>query len=91
MADLTDKRLIFLKGWLFLAGAVLASILLLLEAPTLRVAVLLAIAIWCSARFYYFAFYVIGRYVDPTYRFAGLLDFAGYWVRHRRKPRDGPR
>lgn len=84
MADLTDRRLIYLKGGLFLAGAVLAAASLWLEAPTLRTAVLLGVLIWCSARAYYFAFYVIERYVDPSYRFAGLWDFAKYWFRARK-------
>ena len=83
MADLQNPKLIYLKGGLFLLGGVLASGLLLGELPTLKVAVLLAIAVWCFARFYYFAFYVIERYVDPGYRFAGLLDFARYLMRRR--------
>ena len=89
MADLTSRRLIFLKGWLFLLGGLLVSLDVLLEAPTLRVAALLGIAIWCFCRFYYFAFYVIERYADPSYRFAGLLDFANYYS--RRKRRSSPR
>ena len=44
---------------------------------------LLAIAEWCFARFYYFAFYVIQHYVDPSYRFAGLGSFAAYLLRKR--------
>ena len=62
----------------------LSSALLLLEVPTVRAALLLAIAIWSFCRFYYFAFYVIGHYVDPGFRFAGLWDFAKYLVKTRR-------
>jgi hypothetical protein len=83
MGDLKDPRLIYLKGFLFLAAGVMASTILLLEHPSLRVAVLLALAIWCFARFYYFAFYVIEHYVDSSYRFAGLADFALYLIRRR--------
>lgn len=75
MADLTNPRLIWLKGWLFLGLGFVASLLLLLEAPSIRVAVLLAIAVWAFCRFYYFAFYVIQHDTDPDYRYAGLLDF----------------
>jgi len=57
----------------------LASALLLLESPTLRTVVLLVIAIWSFCRFYYFAFYVIEHYVDPSFRFAGLGAFLRYW------------
>ena len=84
MADLTNPRLIYAKGFLFLAGGLLASAVLLVEHPTLKVAALLAIAVWCFARFYYFAFYVIEHYVDPGYRFAGLWSFARYLLRRGR-------
>jgi len=86
MKDLTDPRWIKFKGILFLAVGVLASALLLAEAPTLRVAVLLAIAVWCFCRAYYFAFYVIEKYVDPGFRFSGLWSA----VRHLCR-RGGPR
>ena len=86
MADLKSKRLIYAKGVMFLLAGMLAAGLLLWEHPTLRTALLLAIAVWCFARFYYFAFYVIEHYVDGEYRFAGLLDFLRYLMR-RRRPR----
>jgi hypothetical protein len=38
-------------------------------------------------RSYYFAFYVIERYVDPGYRFSGLGSFVLYVVRGRKPPR----
>jgi len=78
MADIKDPRLLYLKGFLFLFAGVFASALLLLEVPTLRGALLLAIAVWSFARFYYFAFYVIERYVDPSFKFAGLGSFVTY-------------
>jgi hypothetical protein len=57
--------------------------LVIAEHPTLKLALLVAIAIWSFCRFYYFAFYVIQHYVDPNYKFAGLLSFAGYLLRRR--------
>ena len=78
MRDLTSRKLIYLKGLLFLCGGILAAAGLLLESPTVRTALLLALAVWCFARFYYFCFYVIEHYVDPAYRFAGLWSFARY-------------
>ena len=72
MKDLTDPRWIKLKGGLFIFAGILAAGLLLFENPTLRTAALLAIAIWCFCRAYYFAFYVIEHYVDPGFRFSGL-------------------
>lgn len=85
MGDLKDPRLIYLKGILFFGGGCLASGLLLAEQPTFKIAFLLAVAVWCFARCYYFAFYVIEHYVDPQFRFAGLWAFAKYLLRRRPK------
>ena len=49
----------------------LASVLLIIEQPSLKVAALLAVRSG-AFRFYYFAFYVIEHYVDASYRFSGL-------------------
>jgi hypothetical protein len=67
-----------------------AAGLLVAEAPTLRVTLLLAIAIWSFCRFYYFAFYVIEHYVDPGYKFAGLGSFVVYLWRNGARSRSGP-
>jgi len=84
MTDLKNPKLIYAKGFLFLLGGSLASVLLWLERPNLKVAILLALAIWCFARAYYFVFYVIEKYVDDNYRFAGLWSFVRYqWERRR--------
>jgi len=84
MRDLTDPRWIKLKGALFLFLGLASAGLLLAECPTARVAVLLAIAIWSFCRAYYFAFYVIEKYVDPAFRFSGLWSAARYLVARRR-------
>ena len=63
-----------MKGVLFLILGLASSALLLFEVPTLKTAALLAISVWSFCRFYYFAFYVIERYVDPGYRFSGLIS-----------------
>jgi hypothetical protein len=73
MRELSSKRLIVAKGLMFLVLAGMAATLLLLEAPSLRVALLLAILAWASCRFYYFLFYVLQHYVDPELRYAGLI------------------
>lgn len=87
MTDIRNPTVIWIKGALFLVIGVLASVLLLLNAPQLSVAVLFILAVWSYCRFYYFAFYVIEHYVDSEYRFAGLLDFVRYawrtWVSRR--------
>jgi hypothetical protein len=79
--DLKDPRWIYFKGFLFLLSGILAAGLLLFEHPTWKDAALLALAIWCFCRFYYFAFYVIEHYVDDEYKFAGLWSFVRYLMR----------
>ncbi|MHC4552241.1 MAG: hypothetical protein ACYSUT_05685 [Planctomycetota bacterium] len=85
MADLKSKKLIYLKGFLFLFGGIVASLIILAECFTWKVAAMLAIAIWCFCRAYYFAFYVIEHYVDSTYKFAGLWSFVQYLFRKKKK------
>jgi hypothetical protein len=85
MRRLTSSTWIIVKGFLFLFLGLLAAVLLVVQYPTFRVALLLAIAIWSFCRFYYFAFYVIGHYVDPNYRFSGLISFAMYLIRRSRQ------
>jgi hypothetical protein len=81
--DLSDPRAILTKGWLFLVLGLLASAGLLVLYPDVRVAVLLGIAAWAFCRWYYFMFYVIERYVDPGYKFAGLGSFLRYLIARR--------
>jgi hypothetical protein len=81
MADLTNPKWIYFKGILFLFSGALASILLIAEAPTLKIGLLLGLAIWCFCRFYYFAFYVIEHYVDGEFKFSGIVDLVGYLFR----------
>jgi len=72
-----------MKGALFLLLGLAAAVLLWLEQPTLKAALLLALVIWCFCRAYYFAFYVIERYVDPSFKFSGLGAFLVYLTRRR--------
>jgi len=83
MKDLTSPVWIKLKGILFLCIGAIAAVLVFLDDPHWRTAVLLALAIWSFCRFYYCAFYVIERYVDPSYKFSGLISFARYLFRRR--------
>lgn len=86
MGDLRSPRVLYLKGFLFLCLGVVAAVLLLAEHPSLRTAALLAVAVWAFARAYYFAFYVIEHYIDPGFRYEGLLAFARYLI-HRQTTR----
>src|SRR3954469_12260410 len=85
--DLKNSRVIYFKGLLFVVAGVMAAGGILMEAPSVKIAVLLAIAIWSFARAYYFAFYVIEHYVDRGFRFAGLWSFVKYLATRRRGSR----
>ena len=84
MKDLSNSFWIKLKGLLFLLLGIVALVLLFLDSPTLKTVVLLAVAMWSFCRAYYFAFYVIEKYVDSGYKFSGLISFAFYFFRRRR-------
>ncbi len=64
-----------------LLTGLLASAVLVAEHPDFKTVVLLAVAIWGFCRAYYFAFYVIQNYIDPDFRYSGLIAF----VRKRRR------
>ena len=84
MREIKSPKVIVAKGLLFLVAGSAAAVLLLLESPALRSVLLLGVAIWAFCRFYYFAFYVISQYVDPSYRYSGLLSLASYLLRKRK-------
>lgn len=81
--DITNSKLLYLKGALFLVCGAMTAALILLEHPSWKLAALLALTIWCFARAYYFAFYVIQHYADPNFRFAGLFDFVCYALKRK--------
>jgi hypothetical protein len=72
---------------MFAGIAVAAAALILIEMPSLKLAVLLALLVWASCRFYYFLFYVLEHYVvDQTRSHAGILDLL-MGMRERRAQR----
>ena len=81
MRDLKDSRLMYLKGVLFLISGSISITALLLQNPSLQTAFLIVISIWSFCRLYYFMFYVIEKYIDPTFRFAGLWSVLVYLAR----------
>lgn len=86
MTDISSTRLLYLKGALLVLCGAMAAGLILVDSPSLRTATLLGLSIWCFARAYYFAFYVIEHYVDGTFRYAGLGDFVVWlWRRFRNR------
>jgi hypothetical protein len=85
LGDIKNKKLLYAKGIIFVLTGSLSSALLLLKYPSLEVALLLGIAVWSFARAYYFAFYVIEHYVDPSFRYAGLSSFLKYLLSKKDK------
>jgi hypothetical protein len=83
MRDLQNPKAIWLKAVLFVFLGLASAALILAELPNWRVAGLLALAIWSFCRAYYFAFYVVERYLDPSYRFSGLLSLGRYLLRRK--------
>jgi len=73
-----------IKALMFFAIGVVSVVLIFISMPDWKTAVLLALAIWSFCRFYYFAFYVIEKYVDPAYKFSGLTSFLKYLLARRR-------
>ncbi len=82
-SDITSKKLIAIKGALFLLLGILSGALLILDRPTKTTFLLLLITIWSFARFYYFMFYVITNYVDNDYKYSGFISFIRLWLSKR--------
>lgn len=83
MREITSLRLLLVKALLFLTLGGLAAALLWAAAPQLSTLLLLAVTVWAFARAYYFAFYVLERYIDPSFRFSGLMAAAVFLWRRR--------
>jgi len=80
MNDIRSPRLLYFKGLCFALAGLLASVIILIKHPDLTLALLLACAVWCFARAYYFVFYVIEHYIDRKYRYRGIVSFLQYAV-----------
>jgi len=84
MRDITRPGILYAKAALLLVLGIFSAILLVLQSPTLSTVLLIAVSVWAFARAYYFAFYVIERYIDPGFRFSGLVSCARYLIDRRR-------
>ena len=85
MKDLQNTKLMWLKAVLFLLIGATSSALLWSESPTFRTVLLILLSIWSLCRAYYFAFYVLERYVDPQFKFAGLGSLILYVLKSSRR------
>jgi len=83
LGDIKSPLLLYAKGILMLLVGLLASTLLLAMHPDAKTVLLLTIAVWGFCRAYYFAFYVVEHYIDPGYKFAGLISFIRHAARSR--------
>jgi hypothetical protein len=84
MKDLQSPKAMWLKAILFLVIGATCAALIWMETRTLESAVLLALLIWAFCRAYYFAFYVLEKYADPQFRYAGLLSLVRYLCQRRK-------
>ncbi len=83
--EITNKKLIAVKGVLFLLIGILSGGLLILDNPTITTFLLLLITVWGFARFYYFMFYVITNYIDRDFKYSGVISFVRHWLPKREK------
>jgi hypothetical protein len=86
MRDLENARWMYVKAVLFAGIGTVSSGLIILSNPTLQSSVLLLLALWSFCRLYYFAFYVIEKYIDPAFKFSGLFSAAKYFLTNPRRP-----
>jgi hypothetical protein len=86
MKDLANPAWMWLKALLLLFIGLVSGTLIFLEAPTWRLGLLLCLTIWGFCRAYYFAFYVVEKYIDSEHRFSGLISFCRYLIK---KPQPG--
>lgn len=85
MQDLLDSKWMFIKGVIFVGIGLTSGGLLIASNTSLETVILLLLAVWSFCRAYYFAFYVIERYIDPTFKFSGLFSALKYIVQRGRK------
>lgn len=85
-ADLPHARWMYLKAALFLVAGTTSAAALVAQSPHWRTGFLVFVAVWSFCRLYYFAFYVVERYIDPSFRFDGLGSVLLHLLRKTKKP-----
>lgn len=89
VADL-PSRWIVLKGLLFGVLVLMSALGLILRDPHWQTLLLVGVLGWACARGYYFLFYVIERYLDPAYRFAGVGSALRFLWQNRKQLAKAP-
>ena len=79
----------YIKAACFASIALASASLLVLRTPGFSTAALAVLIAWSAARFYYFCFYVVEKYIDPSFRFDGLVSVGRHHIARRaaRSPR----
>lgn len=83
--DITNPKVLKLKGLLFLFLGVLSGGILIVVTADWTVTLLLTISVLAFARFYYFAFYVLEHYADYKFRYSGIFDLIKYLITKKYK------
>lgn len=83
--EITSPTILKLKGALFLVLGVLSAGIVLLHDFDLRKLVLYGISIWAFCRAYYFCFYVLHHYADPSFKYSGLCSVIRHLWKGRRR------
>jgi len=81
--DITSPKLLKLKGALFALLGLLSAAMLLLPVFSWTNLLLFGISIWAFCRFYYFCFYVMHHYADPSFRYAGIWSLIRHLARRK--------
>jgi hypothetical protein len=80
LANIESPFWLWIKGGLFVAIGCLCLVFVAMVTQSAQLVAVCCLAIWAFCRAYYFAFYVIENYIDPKFRFAGLLSVLGYFL-----------
>lgn len=86
MRDLTSFASMKLKAALFVFIGLFSGALVVFgsEFSAWQRALFLVMCVWAFCRVYYFAFYVIEKYVDPSFKFSGLGMAVKYLLTQKR-------
>ena len=82
--DLQSARAMYWKAGLFLVAGAVCAAGLLVQSPDVRTAFLVGVMVWSFCRLYYFLFYVIEKYIDPSFRFDGVLSAIRFLLKEAR-------
>lgn len=83
--DLKKPWQMYLKAVLFFCIGMLSLALLFLISQDWRVIGFACLSIWAFSRLYYFCFYVIEKYIDPSFKFSGLVSVIQYLLSRSKK------